>query len=124
MNNWSLFIIGIMMLVFAAMFHLYRYGRALAKAPPPKPIPPTPSKPAAVPKPVPAATTVEKPLATPPTVAAKSSSDQKGETSSQQQQQKHATTGQGVTSTAAQAADRARAISTASSIEDPDKRAL
>jgi ubiquinol-cytochrome c reductase cytochrome b subunit len=124
MNNWSLFIIGIMMLVFAAMFHLYRYGRALAKAPPPKPIPPTPAKPAAVPKPVPAATSVEKPLATPPTVAAKSSSDQKGETSSQQQQQKHATTGQGVTSTAAQAADRARAISTASSIEDPDKRAL
>lgn len=123
MNNWSLFIIGIMMLVFAAMFHLYRYGRALAKAPPPKPIPPTPSKPAAVPKPVPAATTVEKPLATPPTVAAKSSSDQKGETSSQQQQ-KHATTGQGVTSTAAQAADRAQAMSTASSIEDPDKRAL
>jgi ubiquinol-cytochrome c reductase cytochrome b subunit len=126
MNNWSLFIIGIMMLVFAAMFHLYRYGRALAKAPPPKPIPPTPAKPAAVPKPVPAATSVEKPLATPPTVAAKSSSDQKGEkTSSQQhQQQKHATTGQGVTSTAAQAADRAQAISRASSIEDPDKRAL
>jgi ubiquinol-cytochrome c reductase cytochrome b subunit len=111
------------MLVFAAMFHLYRYGRALAKAPPPKPVPPTPSKPAAVPKPVPAATTAEKPLATPPTVAAKSSSDQKAETSSQQhQQQKHATTGQEVTGTAAQAADRAQAISTASSIEEPDKR--
>ena len=126
MNNWSLFIIGIMMLVFAAIFHLYRYGRALAKAPPPKPVPPTPSKPAAVPKPVPTATTVEKPLATPPTVAAKSSSDQKWETSSQQhQQQKHATTGQGVTGgTAAQAADRAQAISTASSIDEPDKRAL
>src|SRR5215210_2169283 len=125
MKNYSLFIIGIMMLVFAAMFHLYRYGRALAKAPPPKPIPPTPAKPAAVPKPVPAATSVEKPLATPPTVAAKSSSDQKAETSSQQhQQQKQATTGQGVTGTAAQAADRAQAISTASSIEDPDKRAL
>jgi ubiquinol-cytochrome c reductase cytochrome b subunit len=123
MKNYSLFIIGIMMLVFAAMFHLYRYGRALAKAPPPKPVPPTPSKPAAVPKPVPAATTVEKPLATPPTVAAKSSSDQKAETSSQQhQQQKHATTGQEVTGTAAQAADRAQAISTASSIEEPDKR--
>src|SRR5215210_585408 len=112
MKNYSLFIIGIMMLVFAAMFHLYRYGRALAKAPPPKPIPPTPSKPAAVPKPVPATTTVEKPLAAPPTVAAKSSADQKAEMSSQQhQQQKHATTGQGVTSTAAQAADRAQAIS-------------
>jgi ubiquinol-cytochrome c reductase cytochrome b subunit len=126
MKNYSLFIIGIMMLVFAAMFHLYRYGRALAKAPPPKPVPPTPSKPAAVPKPVPAAaTTAEKPLATPPTVAAKSSSDQKAEMSSQQhQQQKHATTGQGVTGTAAQAADRAQAVSTTSSIEEPDKRSL
>jgi ubiquinol-cytochrome c reductase cytochrome b subunit len=129
MKNYSLFIIGIMMLVFAAMFHLYRYGRALAKAPPPKPVPPTPSKPAAAPKPVPATTTVEKPLATPPTVAAKSSTDQKGQMSSQQQQQqqqqKHATTGQGVTSTTAQAADRAQSMSTASSIEEePDKRAL
>jgi ubiquinol-cytochrome c reductase cytochrome b subunit len=127
MKNYSLFIIGIMMLVFAAMFHLYRYGRALAKAPPPKPVPPTPSKPAAAPKPVPATTTVEKPLAAPPTVAAKSSTDQKGQMSSQQQQQqqKHATTGQGVTSTTAQAADRAQSMSTASSIEEePDKRAL
>ena len=129
MKNYSLFIIGIMMLVFAAMFHLYRYGRALAKAPPPKPVPPTPSKPAAAPKPVPATTTVEKPLAAPPTVAAKSSPDQKGQMSSQQQQQqqqqqKHATTDQGVTGTTAQAADRAQAMSAASSIEEPDKRAL
>jgi ubiquinol-cytochrome c reductase cytochrome b subunit len=129
MKNYSLFIIGIIMLVFAAMFHLYRYGRALAKAPPPKPVPPTPSKPAAAPKPVPATTTVEKPLAAPPTVAAKSSPDQKGQMSSQQQQQqqqqKHATTDQGVTSTTAQAADRAQAMSAASSIEEePDKRAL
>jgi ubiquinol-cytochrome c reductase cytochrome b subunit len=126
MKNYSLFIIGIMMLVFAAMFHLYRYGRALAKAPPPKPVPPTPSKPAAALKPVPATTTVEKPLAAPPTVAAKSSPDQKGQMSSQQQQQqKHATTDQGVTSTTAQAADRAQAMSAASSIEEePDKRAL
>ena len=123
MKNYSLFIIGIMMLVFAAMFHLYRYGRALAKAPPPKPVPPTPSKPAAAPKPVPATTTVEKPLAAPPTVAAKSSPDQKGQMSSQQQQ-KHATTDQGVTGTTAQAADRAQAMSAASSIEEPDKRAL
>lgn len=123
MKNYSLFIIGIMMLVFAAMFHLYRYGRALAKAPPPKPVPQTPSKPAAAPKPVPATTTVEKPLAAPPTVAAKSSPDQKGQMSSQQQQ-KHATTDQGVSSTTAQAADRAQAMSAASSIEEPDKRAL
>jgi ubiquinol-cytochrome c reductase cytochrome b subunit len=126
MKNYSLFIIGIMMLVFAAMFHLYRYGRALAKAPPPKPVPPTPSKPAAAPKPVPAATTVEKPLATPPTVAAKASSEQKGQMSQQQQQEKHATTtGQGTGSAAQAAADRGQAISTASSsIEEPDKRAL
>ena len=129
MKNYSLFIIGIMMLVFAAMFHLYRYGRALAKAPPPKPVPPTPSKPAAAPKPVPAATTVEKPLATPPTIAAKASSEQKEQMPQQQQQQqpqeKHATTtGQGTGSAAQAAADRGQAISTASSIEEPDKRAL
>jgi ubiquinol-cytochrome c reductase cytochrome b subunit len=128
MKNYSLFIIGIMMLVFAAMFHLYRYGRARAKAPPPRPVPPTPSKPVAAPKPVPAATTVEKPLAPPPTVAAKSSSDQKGQMSSQQQQQqqqqKQSTTGQGVTGTTAQAADDAQTMSTPPSIEERDKRAL
>src|SRR5919109_2861733 len=71
MKNYSLFIIGIIMLVFAGMFHLYRYGRALAKAPPPKPVPPSPSKPAAAPTPRLAPTTPEeKPLAA-PTVAAK-----------------------------------------------------
>jgi hypothetical protein len=42
----------------------------------------------------------------------------------QQQQQKHATTDQGVTGTAAQASDRVQAISTASSIDEQDKRAL
>jgi ubiquinol-cytochrome c reductase cytochrome b subunit len=125
MKNYSLFIIGIIMLVFAAMFHLYRYGRALAKAPPPKPVPPTPSKPAAAPKPVPAVTAVEKPLATPPTMAAKASSEQKGQTSSQQQpQQKHGTTGQHVSGSATQAADRAQDTPTASNIERPDKRAV
>jgi ubiquinol-cytochrome c reductase cytochrome b subunit len=129
MKNWSLFIIGIIMLVFAAMFHIYRYGRALAKAPPPKPVPPTPSKPAAAPKPVPATTTAEKPLATPPTVATKSSSDQKAQQqmSSQQQHQQQkqsSTTGQGATGTTAQAADRAQPMSTPSSIEEPDKRTL
>ena len=35
MNNFSLFIIGLMMLVFAGMFHIYRHGRAMEKAPPP-----------------------------------------------------------------------------------------
>src|SRR5919109_1610766 len=97
MKNYSLFIIGIIMIVFAAMFHIYRYGRALAKAPPPKPVPAAPSRPAAAPKPMPAATTVEKPLAAPPTVAAKAGSEQKGQMSQQQQQQqKDATTAQGV----------------------------
>ncbi|MDQ5842820.1 MAG: cytochrome b N-terminal domain-containing protein [Thermoproteota archaeon] len=130
MKNYSLFVIGIMMLVFAAMFHIYRYGRALAKAPPPKPVPPTPSKPAAAPKPVPAtATTVEKPLATPPSVAAKSSSDQKAQQqmSSQQQHQQQkqsSTTAQGATSTTAQAADHVQTMSTHPRIEEPDKRSL
>jgi ubiquinol-cytochrome c reductase cytochrome b subunit len=95
MNNWSLFIIGIIMLVFAAMFHLYRYGRTRAKAPPPRPVAPTPTKPIpapAPPKPAPAATTseVQKPMAAPPTVTARVSSDQVAQLEPQQQQQKHA----------------------------------
>jgi len=66
MKNYSLFIVGIMMLVFAGMFHLYRYGKAQAKAPPPKPTPPAPKPAAAPPKPSPATPTQEKPLAAPP----------------------------------------------------------
>jgi ubiquinol-cytochrome c reductase cytochrome b subunit len=51
MKNYSLFIIGVIMLVFAGMFHLFRYGRAVAKAAPPKIIaaPPKPTKPALFP---------------------------------------------------------------------------
>src|ERR687885_256520 len=95
MKNYSLFIIGIMMLVFAAMFHVYRYGRAIAKAPPPKPVPPAPPRPAAAPQPAPAAgTETQRPLAAPPTVSTKSSSEQLTQMSQQQkqqqQQQKHA----------------------------------
>ena len=96
MKNFSLFIIGIMMLVFAAMFHVYRYGRALAKAPPPKPVPPAPPRPVAAPEPAPAAgTETQRPLAAPPTVSTKSSSEQLTQMSQQQkqqqqQQQKHA----------------------------------
>jgi ubiquinol-cytochrome c reductase cytochrome b subunit len=90
MKNFSLFIIGIVMLVFAAMFHLYRYGRALAKAPPPKPVPPAPSKPAVAPAARPAPIAPEKPLAAPPTATAKVSSGQSPQLS---QQQKQATTG-------------------------------
>jgi ubiquinol-cytochrome c reductase cytochrome b subunit len=45
MKNYSLFIIGIMMLVFAGMFHIFRHGKSLQKAPPPKPtLPPMPAK--------------------------------------------------------------------------------
>lgn len=70
MKNYSLFIIGIIMLVFAGMFHIYRHGASIARAPPPKPtISPTaakpmPSAPKAVP-PVPKPTTTE-PLTAPP----------------------------------------------------------
>jgi ubiquinol-cytochrome c reductase cytochrome b subunit len=32
MKNYSLFLIGILMLVFSGMFHLYRYGRGLSKS--------------------------------------------------------------------------------------------
>lgn len=39
MKNISLFIIGIIMLVFAGMFHIYRHGRSNANNPPPPPIP-------------------------------------------------------------------------------------
>ena len=92
MKNYSLFIIGIMMLVFAAMFHVYRYGRARAKAPPPRPVPPTPSKPATVPapaKPAPATTVGEaqKPMASPPTVTTRVGSEQMAQLAQQQQQQ-------------------------------------
>jgi ubiquinol-cytochrome c reductase cytochrome b subunit len=90
MKNYSLFVIGIMMLVFAGMFHLYRYGRALAKAPPPKPIPPAASRPApAAPKPAPAAPSTERPLAPPPTTSTRAISDgAQGST-----QQRHGTAG-------------------------------
>jgi ubiquinol-cytochrome c reductase cytochrome b subunit len=72
MKNYSLFIIGVIMLVFAGMFHLFRYGRALAKSPPPKIIsgPSRETKPAiSPPSPAPSLTTPskeEKPLVAPP----------------------------------------------------------
>jgi ubiquinol-cytochrome c reductase cytochrome b subunit len=87
MKNYSLFILGIMMLVFAGMFHLYRYGRAMAKAPPPKPTPPATARPApAAPKPVPAAPSAEKPLAPPPTAASKVGTDKTPQLSQPQRQ--------------------------------------
>src|SRR5918911_1341953 len=81
MKNLSLFIIGIIMLVFAGMFHIYRHGRSLAKAPPPQPkpaVPPTTAKPSPLPpKPATAPSTTERPLSPPPVrkaTAAQSSS--------------------------------------------------
>ncbi|HEV8387574.1 MAG TPA: cytochrome b N-terminal domain-containing protein [Nitrososphaera sp.] len=93
MKNYSLFVLGIIMLVFAGMFHLYRYGRAMAKAPPPKPVPPAAARPApAALKPAPAAPQAEKPLAPPPTATSKVSSEKTPQLS---QPQKHATGGTG-----------------------------
>src|ERR687888_584709 len=81
MKNLSLFIVGIILLVFAGMFHIYRHGRTMAKAPPPPPkpaIPPTTAKPSALPpKPATAPSTTERPLSPPPvqkTASAQSSS--------------------------------------------------
>jgi type IV secretory pathway VirB10-like protein len=133
MNNWSLFIIGIIMLVFAAMFHVYRYGRTRAKAPPPKPVSPTPSRPAAAPtpaKPAPATTAGEaqKPMAAPPTVTARVSSEQMGQLAQQQQQQQqHAASGGeagGSSNTAQTSSDHSHLTSAAASKEGQDKKGL
>jgi ubiquinol-cytochrome c reductase cytochrome b subunit len=84
MKNYSLFIIGIIMLVFAGMFHIYRHGTAMARAPPPKPTTtpttakPMPSAPKAVP-PVPKPTT--EPLTAPPVQKTSSSARVATETS-------------------------------------------
>ncbi len=88
MKNYSLFVIGIMMLVFAGMFHLYRYGRSLAKAPPPKPTAPATARPMpAAPRPAPAVPASEKPLAPPPTAAVSKVGSEKAPQLSQQQKQ-------------------------------------
>jgi ubiquinol-cytochrome c reductase cytochrome b subunit len=108
MKNYSLFIVGIIMLVFAGMFHLYRYGRALAKAPPPKPAPPAAARPApAAPKPAPAAPAPEKPLAAPPTAGAKVGSEHAPQLSQQQQKQAAGSTS-GSPSKSAAALDQAQ----------------
>jgi ubiquinol-cytochrome c reductase cytochrome b subunit len=85
MKNYSLFIIGIIMLVFAGMFHLFRYGRALAKTPSPKIItaPPKATRPVIPPPsvapPLTSQSKEEKPLVTP-------SSQKSLETSTHQRQ--------------------------------------
>src|SRR5215204_3625812 len=127
MKNYSLFIIGIMMLVFAAMFHVYRYGRGRVKAPPPRPVSPTPTKPAPAPvppRPAPAATIseVQKPIAAPPTVTARVSSEQVAQLE-QQQQQKHAASGGAAAGSAqtGQTSDHAQ-LTSAASKETEDKK--
>jgi ubiquinol-cytochrome c reductase cytochrome b subunit len=65
-----LFIVGIIMLVFAGMFHLFRYGRVLAKTPSPKIItaPPKDTRPVISPPPAAPPLTQsreEKPIVTP-----------------------------------------------------------
>ncbi len=44
MKNMSLFFIGLILLVFAGFFHIYRYGMAQAKNPPPPPPAPEPEE--------------------------------------------------------------------------------
>jgi ubiquinol-cytochrome c reductase cytochrome b subunit len=87
MKNFSLFIIGIIMIVFAGMFHIYRHGRTMAKAPPPPPpkplTPPMTARPSPIPpKPTPSTVDAkEKPLAPPP--VQKTTGSQPGSPSSQ-----------------------------------------
>jgi ubiquinol-cytochrome c reductase cytochrome b subunit len=93
MKNLSLFIMGIIMLVFAAMFHLYRYGRGLAKAPPPKPpIPPMAKPVPSAPKPATSPPSEQKPLAAAPSAGSKVSSVQTPKLASQQSPPKHTST--------------------------------
>ncbi|MBA4461512.1 MAG: cytochrome bc complex cytochrome b subunit, partial [Nitrosopumilaceae archaeon] len=44
MKNISLFFVGLILLVFAGFFHIYRYGMAQAKNPPPPPPAPEPEE--------------------------------------------------------------------------------
>jgi ubiquinol-cytochrome c reductase cytochrome b subunit len=88
MKNYSLFIIGIIMLVFAGMFHLYRYGRGLAKTPSPKIItaPPKDTRPIISPPSAPPLTTQskeEKPLVTPSAQKSLGTSTHQGQPSAQ-----------------------------------------
>ncbi len=118
MKNWSLFTVGIMMVVFAGMFHLYRYGRTMAKAPPPKPTPPTTARPTpAAPRPVPAVPSAEKPLAPPPTATAKVGGEKTPELS---QQQKQASTGTKSGGKSASISDAGSQRTTSSSEIDKD----
>ena len=51
MKNVSLFFVGLILIVFAAFFHIYRYGLSEAKnAPPPPPIPVPEEKPKEIPQ--------------------------------------------------------------------------
>jgi len=70
MKNFSLFLVGIIMIVFAAMFHVYRHGKTMEKQPTPKPmVPPAGAKPIPyAPTPTPSVPTTTKPLSAPPSL--------------------------------------------------------
>ena len=48
MNNLSLFFVGLILIIFAGLFHVYRYGMNQANEPPPPPIPIPEEKPKAL----------------------------------------------------------------------------
>src|SRR5215469_12947436 len=69
MKNFSLFTVGVIMIVFAAMFHIYRHGKTMAKEATQRPmVPPAGAKPIPyAPTPAPSVpTTTTKPLSAPP----------------------------------------------------------
>jgi ubiquinol-cytochrome c reductase cytochrome b subunit len=48
LNNLSLFFVGLILIVFAGLFHVYRYGMNKANEPPPPPTPIPEQKPKAL----------------------------------------------------------------------------
>jgi len=48
LNNLSLFFVGLILIIFAGLFHVYRYGMNEANTPPPPPIPIPEEKPKAL----------------------------------------------------------------------------
>ena len=120
------------MLVFEAMFDVYRYGRARANAQPPRSDPRAPPKPATVPapaKPAPATTAgdAQKPMASPPTMTTRAGSEQMAQLAQQQQQhqQKHTASGTAESSgKTGQIQDHVQATSTNAPGDGQDKKTL
>ena len=118
MKNFSLFIVGIIMIVFAGMFHIYRHGRTMAKAPPPPP-PARPTTPAAAkPSPVVPKPATERPLAPPPVQKTTAAGNQPtGQTS----QSKSSSMNKDATTSGTKGANLQNASSTTSNVEISDK---